>query len=324
MPLLNIYCNFNFPESAARIFRDGISGYNLLMAPKPQKPYAFDAAPDPLLAEADIAVGQPPSAGIIACRRLRWVHLTSAGYDRYDRPAVRSALEARGIILTSSSAVFDEPCAQHLLAFMLAQARQLPPALELRHGDHSWPGHALRVNSRLLNGQSVLLVGFGAIARRLVELLAPLQMNVSALRRTVRGDEPVTTFPSNQADEQLPLADHVVNVLPGGLETERFFNARRLGLMKPSAIFYNVGRGTTVDQAALQAALESGRPAAAYLDVTTPEPLPPDHPLWTTPRCYITPHTAGGFDGQYDRQAQHFINNLRRFEQGQPLLNRVI
>jgi phosphoglycerate dehydrogenase-like enzyme len=85
-----------------------------------------------------------------------------------------------------------------------------------------------------------------------------------------------------------------------------------------------VGRGTTVDQTALLAALQSGRLAAAYLDVTDPEPLPVDHPLWSAPNCYITPHSAGGHRTEPMRLAGHFLDNLRRFERGEPLLDRVI
>ena len=115
-----------------------------------------------------------------------------------------------------------------------------------------------------------------------------------------------------------------MNILPAAAGTEGYFDAGRLAKMKPGAIFYNIGRGTTVDQAALRSALESGRLAAAYLDVTDPEPLPPDHPLWSAPNCYITPHTAGGHRQEVERLAAHFLNNLKRFEAGEPLADRVI
>ena len=114
----------------------------------------------------------------------------------------------------------------------------------------------------------------------------------------------------------LPRADHVINILPGGEATKHFMNATRFNAMKPGAIFYNIGRGSSVDQAALLAALDSGRLRNAYLDVTDPEPLPPEHPLWVHPNCLITPHTAGGSVDEYERLAQHFIDNLRAFEAG--------
>jgi phosphoglycerate dehydrogenase-like enzyme len=94
--------------------------------------------------------------------------------------------------------------------------------------------------------------------------------------------------------------------------------------MKPTALFYNIGRGPTVDQAALQTALETNAIAGAYLDVTDPEPLPPDHPLWKLPNCWITPHTAGGHDDEFLRLFRHFLVNLRRFETGEPMLDRIV
>jgi phosphoglycerate dehydrogenase-like enzyme len=101
-------------------------------------------------------------------------------------------------------------------------------------------------------------------------------------------------------------------------------NAARFAAMKPGAIFYNVGRGSTVDQEALLGALQQEQLGAAYLDVTVPEPLPPEHPLWIAPRCYITPHTAGGHSDEHERFVAHFIANLNRFTAGEPLLDRVM
>ena len=94
--------------------------------------------------------------------------------------------------------------------------------------------------------------------------------------------------------------------------------------MQPGALFYNVGRGTTVDQTALINHLTSGHLGVAYLDVMDPEPLPSDHPLWVTPNCFITPHTAGGHLHEDVSLVVHFLENLRRWEQGEPLLDRIV
>jgi phosphoglycerate dehydrogenase-like enzyme len=115
-----------------------------------------------------------------------------------------------------------------------------------------------------------------------------------------------------------------MNILPGGTSTVSFMNAQRLSVIKPSAIFYNIGRGSTVDQDALLSALRGNRIAAAYLDVTAREPLPPEHPLWTTENCYITPHTAGGHHDEFERLMLHFLHNMRQYASGQQLLDRVI
>ena len=121
----------------------------------------------------------------------------------------------------------------------------------------------------------------------------------------------------------LAEADHVVNILPQSAETQLFFNCERLASIKPGARYYSIGRGATTDQEALLGCLSSGHLSAAYLDVTTPEPVPADHPLWSTPNCFITPHIGGGHADEALRIVKHFVQNLRRFERGEPLVNKV-
>lgn len=324
METLTIYCNARFPPPVAALLAEGCAPHRLVMATGMEVPLGGRGQVDPRLDEADVAVGQPDVGQVIASPRLRWVHVTSAGYTAYDRDDVRAALRARAAALTKSSLVYDEPCAEQLMAFLYAHARLLPAALDLQRTTRAWPQRELRARCRLLRGQSVAVVGFGSIGRRLVELLAPLQMSVVAVRRQVAGDEPVRTVPLAEVGAALAGADHVIDVLPGSPSTEHFFDAARFAGCKPGAVFYNVGRGTTVDQAALEAALRSGHLSAAYLDVTTPEPLPPDHPLWTAPNCHISPHIAGGHGDETERLARHFLENLRRFAARQELLDRVI
>jgi phosphoglycerate dehydrogenase-like enzyme len=321
---LTIWCNNDFSPNEGRersLLTEGVGEHRLLM---------FDYLQDgregesrTALRSADIAFGYPAATAVVECDKLRWVHLHSAGYTTFDRDEIKQALTDRGTILTNSSAVYDEPCAQHLLAMIMSLARQLPAALDAQRGDKSWPMSSLRSQSQLLHGQTVLLLGFGAIARRLVELLQPLNLNLRAVRRHVIGDEPVRVEEFARVDDLLPQADHVVNILPANEQTRSFLNAARLGSLKRGVIVYNIGRGSTVDQDALLKELRTGRIAAAYLDVTNPEPLPADHPLWSTPNCFVTPHTAGGHANEKERQVQHFLNNLRRFERAVPLINRV-
>jgi phosphoglycerate dehydrogenase-like enzyme len=122
----------------------------------------------------------------------------------------------------------------------------------------------------------------------------------------------------------LVSADHVISILPDNAESVRFISSERLGWMKPGAIFYNIARGTTVDQEALLESLRSGHLGAAWLDVTDPEPLPDDHPLWDAPNCYITPHTAGGHGNESETLVRHFLNNLELYLGGLPLNDRII
>ncbi len=319
-----IWCNNDFGVHEQReraLLAAGAGEHQLLMFEYQQD--GGEGESRTALKAADIAFGYPAATAVVESDKLRWVHLHSAGYTAFDRDDIKRAMTSRGTVLTNSSAVYDEPCAQHLLAMITAQARQLPAALDSQRSDQAWPMTSLRLQAQLLSGQTVLLLGFGAIARRLVELLLPLHLNLIAVRRHVSGDEPIRVEQIGRVNELLPLADHVVNILPANDQTKNLLNAARLGSLKRGSIVYNIGRGSTVDQEALLKELSAGRIAAAYLDVTDPEPLPPDHPLWTTPNCFITPHIAGGHTIEKERQVRHFLDNLRRFEKGEPLQNRV-
>ena len=276
--------------------------------------------------EAEVLYGQPEPELLLSGRNLRWVELSSAGYTRYDTDAIRDGLRERGVVLTNSSQVYDEPCAQHLTAMILSLARGLLGCLENQRGARDWPNHRMRGNrTRLLNGQTVLIYGFGAVARRLVEILKHLQMRLIGVRRSIRGDEGIPMLTEQEADTMLGEADHVVNILPASDATQHFFNTNRFACFKTGARFYNIGRGTTVDQDALMTSLNThNRLDTAYLDVTDPEPLPPEHPLWSAPNCYITPHFGGGHSGETTRLVRHFLTNLTAYENRGDFTDRVI
>src|SRR5688572_16340971 len=224
---LSIWCNTRFPESALRRLHEGTLRHRLVLSTKARSSNLVGGDTDPLLEHAEIAFGQPHPQQVIACENVKWVHLDSAGYTRYDREDVRAALEKRGGVLTNSSAVYDDPCAQHVLAMMLALSRRLPHSFLNQQSKRDWPYVQLRRESHLLGGQTALLLGFGSIGRRLAELLQPFRMNVVATRRTPRGDEPVRVFPESQTDALLPTADHVIDILPDTPATNRFFGASR-------------------------------------------------------------------------------------------------
>jgi phosphoglycerate dehydrogenase-like enzyme len=321
---LTIWCNTKFADPATKRLIEGARPHRVIFSNNASASVLVAGTGDPALAEADVAFGQPAVQDCLAATRLRLIHLSTAGYTRYDRDDFKDVLRGRGIMLTNSSAVFADSCAQHLLAMMLGLARQLPQALRDQLKDHSWHWAEHRYNSRLLTGQTVLLLGFGAIGRRLAELLAPFGVTILALRRQTRSESAVRVIAAENISSALAEADHVVNILPENDATLGYVNLRRLACCKRGARFYNVGRGTTVDQDALLEALESGRLDAAYLDVTEPEPLPPEHPLWTAPNCFITPHTAGGRHDQDEALVAHFLANLLAFERGEALADRVV
>jgi phosphoglycerate dehydrogenase-like enzyme len=323
---LTIWCNSKFDEAATRQLEQGLAemGHRLVWAAEASASVLAAGGVDPTLAKAEVALGQPDALQCLECDRLQWVEVTTAGYTRFDRPEVLETFRQRGVIFSNMSSVFAEPCAQHVLAMMLALSRELLPSYRDQLTDQRWEYFQRRYDSQLLAGQSVLILSFGAIARRLVELLAPFRMKVYALRRRTYSEPGVHIIAEERLSAVLPTMDHVVNILPDNDATRNFVNARRLAMFKPRARFYNIGRGTTVDQRALQEALESGRLESAYLDVTDPEPLPPEHPLWRTRGCYITPHTGGGRRDQDEAIVKHFLNNLRAFGQGEPLVDRVV
>jgi phosphoglycerate dehydrogenase-like enzyme len=318
---LTVWCNLRLPDGALAALEQGLGGHRLeraLEMPEYNQPLG---RPDPRLPGADVVFGQPEAEQCVASARLRWVHVASAGYTTFAATDVAAALAARGVPVTTSSSVYDEPCAQHALAFMLADARQLPRSI--RDGaSAAWNTVPTRAGSFLLGGHTVLLVGYGANARRLAELLAPFGVRVVGFRRRPLGDEPIEVRPIAELEDWLARADHVVDILPAALDTEGFFDLRRFSAMKRGAVFVNIGRGATVDQDALLVALR-GHLRAAYLDVTSPEPLPAGHPLWSQPNCTITPHVAGGHADEHDRLVALFLDNLQRFLHGQSLLGRV-
>jgi len=317
---LTIWCNNDFSDAQQPerdLLFEGVAPHQLLIF------LPGDGESHQALQSAEIAFGAPDAQVICESPVVRWVQLNSAGYTSFDLQHIRETLTKRGTAVTNSSDVYAEPCAQHLLAMITSLARGLPIALDAQRGDHSWR-QSLRPSLPLLNGQTVLILGYGAIAQRLVELLQPLAMNLVAVRRHVQGDEPIRVVAVSEMDELLPAVDHLVNTLPANEQSACFVNADRLAKLKAGAIVYNIGRGTTMDQTALIRGLRDGRLAGAYLDVTEPEPLPPDHPLWEAPNCFITTHLAGGHRSEKERQVKHFLANLRRFEAGAPLSNRVI
>ncbi|HEX8324879.1 MAG TPA: D-2-hydroxyacid dehydrogenase [Tepidisphaeraceae bacterium] len=323
MDPLNIWINQPFPDNIKTLLTESAAPHRLTFSARPIASLVSAGQPDPAAHAADVLYGQPDPADVLASPNLQWVQLTSAGYTRYDDLAFLKTLRERGVAFCNASGVFDEPCAQHVMAFLLSLARSLPLATAVQPTGQ-WNQVAIRQASFLLRRQKTLIVGYGAIARRLIEMLAPYNLHLVAFRRTVRGDEGVRTLPIEELDAHLPTAQIVINLLPASPSTRGLFGSAQFAKLPRDAIYINIGRGDTTDQPALLDALTGGRLAHAYLDVTTPEPLPPDHPLWRAPNCHITPHTAGGTVDELMRLAEHFLENLRRFTRGDAMLDRIV
>lgn len=257
---------------------------------------------------------------ILAARGgLRWIHSIGAGVDRWIGPALRNSR----VVLTNNSGVHGPNMAEHVLATMLAFARDLR--------SHWESGREKRWNRKLdsifeLQGQTVAIIGLGSIGEALAIRAKAFGMRVVGVKRTLVGPVPPGVdwlLQTRRTEEALAVADHVVNILPLTSETAKFFSRRRLSAMRSGARFYNVGRGGTVDTDALVELLRNGRIAAAALDVVDPEPLPPEHPLWSLPNVLVTSHTAGYTPRYKERTVQILSRNLERISRGEPLLNQV-
>lgn len=323
---LTIWTNHGFRPEVLEEFRRRIEadGHRLILSPKASPVVLAAGGPDPALEQADMAFGQPDVGQTMNCPRLKFLELSTAGYTRYEREDFRAAMKARGVPVTNVSQVFADPCAQHVLAQMLALVRNLPVQLRNQDGPREWRYLEDRFTNGVLTRHTVLLLGFGAIGRRLAQLLQPFGTQVKAYRRKPTGQEGVEIVTETGLTAALGQADHVVNLFPDSPATTGWMSAARFAAMKPGARFYNIGRGTTVDQAALMAALESGRLGSAYLDVMDPEPLPPEHPLWAAKNCFITCHIGGGTREQDNNLANHFLANLAAFTRGAELVDQIM
>ncbi len=324
MAIHRIFSDSPLGKTAARILREGTAPHEIIVPQKSLSSILAKPEADPAFSLADIAFGQPDLESIASSERLKWIHISTAGFTRYDTPEFRALVAARGLIVTNSSSVYAAACAEHVFAFMLAHSRRLPQALGCNTATGSPVYFQLRGDSVSLRGQCVVILGYGAIAAHLVKLLAPFEMCITAMRRQPRGDEGIPTITHENLAAALATADHVINILPDNAASRNFIDATRLAQMKRGAVFHNIGRGTTVDQNSLLDSLRSGQLAAAWLDVTEPEPLPVAHPLRGESNCYITPHIAGGHANEAETLVRHFLANFQRYLDREALLDRIM
>lgn len=250
----------------------------------------------------------------LAAPNVRWLHSMSAGVDS---PVFATFLD-RGARLTTSSGASAPPIAGTVMLYLLALSRNLPEWLRAQ-ASHEWSPAPFRD----LEGQRLVVVGYGPIGQEVVRLATAFGMDPVVVRRSARGDEHCPVRPLAELADAVSDADAVVVALPLAPETRGIVSAEMIAAMPPTAVFVNVGRGELVDQVALTDALASGRLAGAGLDVFDPEPLPPDDALWDLPNVIISPHTSGSSDGTTARVAEIFLDNLGRFVRGEPLRNEV-
>jgi len=256
-----------------------------------------------------------------AATKLSWVFVFHAGVEACP---LTERLAKGDVVVTNFQKLASPAIGEHAIAMMLALGRGLPrfkqvmPTGEWRRELASEPG------MQIVAGKTILIAGLGGIGRQVARRAKALGMQVLTTRNSSRQGPAYVDYVglSHELPELVKRADVVVNSLPLTKATRGLFDTALFAEFKEGAFFINVGRGGTVATDALLASLTSGRLAGAGLDVTDPEPLPPDHPLWQMPNVIITPHiSAGGFDREWLR----FIieENLRRYLAGETLLNEV-
>ncbi len=271
------------------------------------------------IARADVIIGNVPPALIRASDRLRLLQLFSSGSDAYTRPGIL----APQTLLANAGGAYGQTVSEHALALMLALMKKLPLYRDAQR-ERRWTDRGPVTSPR---GAVVAVIGLGDVGRSFARLVKALGAVVIGVKRSP-GEKPDyvdALYTTDRLDEVLPLADVIFSALPASAETRGLYTAERFAAMKNSAFFINCGRGSAVAPAVLQTALERGEIAGAAIDVTDPEPLPPENPLWSIENLIITPHVAGGFHlaETLERVVDIACENLSAYVEGRPLKNLI-
>lgn len=277
------------------------------------------------LEDAEIAFTWIMNASEFArARKLRWVHSSAVAVETF----CLSEMFARDVIVSNSRGIQAAPIAEHVMAVMLALAKQLPYAID-RQREARWSQNDFMASRMpwLLKGKTLGLIGVGTIGSEIAARAGAFGMKVLAVRRRadrggVLGVEHV--LPATELGTLLAQSDVVVIAAPLTADTHNLIGRAELAHMKKGAVLINVGRGKIVDHDALVDALRSGHLGGAALDVFLTEPLPAGDPLWSLPNVILTPHTSGFRQGHWDDVIDLFSENLRRFEQGEAVKFRVL
>jgi glyoxylate/hydroxypyruvate reductase len=274
-----------------------------------------------LLGEAEVLFDLPRGLATklpTLAPKLRWIHATASGIG----PMLAQAGLDRGpYLITNSAGVHALPLTEHVLLALLYFIKRIPETL-VAQTEHRWARHPVGE----LYGRTVLIVGLGAIGRQLGQTLRGLGVRVLGVRRSPIVDPHAhgvdEAFTPDALPELLPRADALVLIAPQNASSVGMIGPRELAALPRGAVLVNIGRGVLVDTPALVTALIDGQLGGAALDVTDPEPLPAEHPLWSAPNVLITPHSAATVARENARIVDLFLENLRRYRAGQELLNR--
>ena len=266
--------------------------------------FTDEADMDAVIGQCEILYGYIPPEKLRAASSLRWLACASSGVEQY---LAEYLYPNPGVILTNSAGAYGITISEHILMTMLMLMRRIPEYHAVVSA-HRWEDLG-RIRS--IYGSVITVIGTGDIGTAFAQRAKAL--GAAHIRGVHRTNKPLPRcFDESYAVEDLDFAlagaDAVVMCVPGTKETENLITRERLGLLKKTSVLINVGRGSSLDQDALMDALNRGEIAGAALDVTTPEPLPADHPLWNTRNLIITPHVSGNMtlDITCDRDVHMF------------------
>ncbi len=270
--------------------------------------------PDEVLARAEVLMNYGDKSQIAPAKNVRYIHTISAGIDGYIDEVDRC--HGSALPVTNGAGVYSDAVGEHVIALLLAVVHGIVPSVR-NMAEKQWPAIPMLGN---VNGKTIAVLGTGDIGNNAARICAAMGARVLGFK--LHACEPFPPYSEiytgdDGLDALLPQADAVLVCLPGSPFTKDMLDARRIGLMKAGSVLVNIGRGSIVNTEALMEALRSGRIAAAGLDVTDPEPLPPDHPLWDCPNVLITPHISG-LGASKQKHAEWFAENLRAYLEGRP------
>lgn len=269
--------------------------------------------------KATIIIGNVSPKLIEGSQNLKWLQLNSAGTDGY----LDEGVLPKGAILTNATGAYGLAISEYMIGTLLLMMKKLDRYL-VNQSQCQWKDEGT-VSS--IYGARILVVGMGDIGSEFAKKVHAMGASVVGVTRTQKECQPFVDkmITLNQIEDEIGQADVVVSSLPGSSSTYQIFNKGMFDKMKKGSFFVNVGRGNAVNSMDLVDALENEHLAGAALDVTDPEPLPEDHPLWKAKNVVITPHVSGFFHlpETFERVVRISVDNLRRFEAGEELQNIV-
>lgn len=267
--------------------------------------------------DANIIIGNVKPEFLKDSRNLRWIQLNNAGTEGFCVPGILP----KQAQLTNATGAYGMAISEHLIAMLFALQKRLDIYYD-QQTDHRWEK---QTHMMVTEGSHVLVIGLGDIGTTFARKMKVLGAHVTGIRRSQKPKPEYVDaqYTMEALPELLPQADIVAMSLPGYSDTKGVIGEKELQLMKSNAILLNVGRGTAIDSLALAKALQGRSIYGAGLDVTDPEPLPEDHPLWDAPHCIITPHVSGGYalPETLEKILNLSIENLERYEKGEALHN---